>query len=157
MIIKSVKLKNLLFFIAVTLIIGFGGGLLGGNVKQAYAQLVKPPLAPPQIIFPIVWILLYILIGAAAYLISSEHGDLIAPTLKLYWLNIIANALWPVFFWRFKWLDFSAIWIGILIILTVLLILRSVKISKTAALLFIPYLIWLIFALYLNIGYAVLN
>ncbi|MBQ3817500.1 MAG: tryptophan-rich sensory protein, partial [Clostridia bacterium] len=114
-------------------------------------------LSPPTILFPIVWTILYILLGIAAYLISEKHNSDTKSALRLYWIQIIANSLWSLFFWRFEWFTFAAIWIGLLIVLTAILIPKFARLNRTSAWLFLPYLVWLFFALYLNIGFAILN
>lgn len=155
--IKPIKLKSLLLFVGVTFAIGGIGALLGGKTSEIYATLVKPPLAPPPSVFGIVWAVLYLLIGIGAYILSSEKSDLVPAALKLYWVQLIFNMLWPFIFWRLGLFTLAAFWLGIIIILTVLLIAVSAKINTAAVWCFLPYLAWLIFAIYLNIGFAVLN
>lgn len=155
--IKPIKLKNLALFVGTTLAAGVIGALLGGRVGESYRQLVKPPLSPPAIVFPIVWTILYILIGIGAYIISEEDNKLVPTALKLYWAQLAVNILWPLFFWRFELLGIAAALIVVMIVLTVLLMIVSSKINFNAVLFFLPYLIWLVFALYLNIGFIVLN
>lgn len=155
--IKPIKLKNLVLFLVATFAAGGIGALLGGGVGQKYSSLLKPPLAPPSVIFGIVWAILYLLIAIGAYILSTEHSNLVSSALKLYWAQLLFNMFWPFVFWRLEFFTFAAFWLGIILVLTVLLIGVSAKINRVAVRLFIPYLIWLIFALYLNIGFAVLN
>ena len=155
--IKPIKLKSLLIFVGATLAAGGIGTLLGGSAGESYKQLIKPPLSPPAIVFPIVWTLLYTLIGIGAYIISEEDSKLVPTALKLYWTQLVANILWPLFFWRFELLGVAAALIVVMIVLTILLMIVSSKINFTAVLFFLPYLIWLVFALYLNVGLIVLN
>ncbi len=152
---EKFSLKKFLFYVVVTQLIGFIGGMLGGDASAVYAPLVKPPLSPPALTFPIVWGILYLILGIAAYMIDRE-GDNVG-SLRFYWVQIVLNALWSLFFFRLKWFTFAAIWIVLLILLTARLFLQFNKIKKCAALLLIPYLLWLFFALYLNIGFAMLN
>ena len=155
--IKPIKLKSLLIFVGATLAAGGIGALLGGSVSESYKNLVKPPLSPPAIVFPIVWTILYIFIGIGAYLISNEKDKLVPTALKIYWAQLGINILWPLFFWRFELLGGAAFLIVVMIVLTILLMVVASKINFSAVLLFLPYLIWLTFALYLNIGFIVLN
>ncbi len=155
--IKPIKLKSLLLFVGATLAVGGIGALLGGRTSEIYATLVKPPLAPPPSVFGIVWGVLYVLIGIGAYILSSEKSELVPTALKLYWAQLFFNMLWPLIFWRLELFTLAAFWLGIILILTILLIAVSAKINTAAVWLFLPYLAWLIFALYLNIGFAVLN
>lgn len=155
--IKPIKLKNLILFVGITLAAGGIAALLGGDTSEKYASLQKPPLAPPSVVFLIVWGILYVLIGVGAYILSEENSELSSKALKFYWTQLILNMLWPLIFWRLGLFTFAAIWLGVIAVITVFLIVISSKINKTAALLFVPYLLWLLFALYLNIGFAVLN
>ncbi len=155
--IKPIKLKKLLQYVFLTLAIGMGGGLLAGNTEEVYANLTKPPLSPPGILFPIVWSILYVLMGIGAYFLSEEKGSSVKSALAVYWVQLFANALWPIVFWKLQEFTLAAVLIGFIAIMVAILIIRSVKISKISAWLFLPYLLWLIFALYLNIGFTVLN
>ncbi len=121
-----------------------------------YNSLQKPFLAPPNILFPIVWTILYVLMGISYGILDSSY--LLDSNLKfIYYLQLVVNALWSIFFFVFKWRLFSFIWIIFLIILIVLMINEFYKKNKTAAFLQIPYLLWSLFALYLNWGFYVLN
>ncbi len=155
--IKPIKLKGIILYVLLTIGIGVLGAVLAGNISGSYQALVKPPLSPPGIVFPIVWNILYLFLGTGAYILSTETNVSVSSLLKLYWIQIVLNAVWSIVFWRFEWYAFAAILIGVLLILGILMIARSYPINKVSALLFVPYLLWLLFALYLNIGIAVLN
>ena len=157
MIIRTIKLKKILLYLAATFAFGVIGALLGGGTGQIYTSLNKPPLSPPGIVFPIVWSILYLLIGIGAYFLSNEKNPKSSFLLKIYWVQLILNALWPLIFWRLRAYEFAAVIIVALIILVVILTIGSFKINKLSAILFLPYIVWLLFALYLNIGIAVLN
>ena len=81
----QINLKKLIFYIGVTELIGFLGSLLGGNESNVYDDLIKPPLSPPSIVFPIVWGILYLTLGISAYLFDQAGGA--HNTLRLYWLK----------------------------------------------------------------------
>lgn len=155
--IKPIKLKGILLFVLLTIGIGVLGAVLAGDISASYQALIKPPLAPPGIVFPIVWNILYALLGTGAYILSTEEDASVPGLLKLYWGQILLNAVWSVIFWRFEWYGVAAILIGILLLLGIFMTLRARQINPVSALLFLPYLIWLCFALYLNIGIVVLN
>ena len=157
MIIRTIKLKKILLYLAATFAFGVIGALLGGGTGQIYTSLNKPPLSPPGIAFPIVWSILYLLMGIGAYFLSNEKNPKSSFLLKIYWVQLILNALWPLIFWRLRAYEFAAVIIVALIILVVILTIGSFKINKLSAILFLPYIVWLLFALYLNIGIAVLN
>ena len=155
--IRPIKLKKLILYVVVTFLFGGIGALLGGGVSQTYTTLNKPTLSPPGIVFPIVWSILYLLMGIAAYFLSNEQNPKISGLLKIYWIQLIFNALWPLVFWRLEAYVPAAIIIAIILILVVVFTIGASKINKLSAILFVPYIIWLLFALYLNIGIAVLN
>lgn len=157
MIIRTIKLKKILLYLAATFAFGVIGALLGGGTGQIYTSLNKPPLSPPGIVFPIVWSILYLLMGIGAYFLSNEKNPKSSFLLKIYWVQLILNALWPLIFWRLRAYEFAAVIIVALIILVVILTIGSFKINKLSAILFLPYIVWLLFTLYLNIGIAVLN
>lgn len=154
--IKPIRLKSLLFWVGTSLLAGGVSALLGGSMDK-YQNLTRPPLSPPSILFPIVWGILYLLIGIGAYILSGEKNRLSETALKFYWAQLILNSLWSLIFWRLEAFTFAAIWLALIIFLTAVLLFLSSKINKKAFYCFLPYLLWLCFALYLNIGIAVLN
>ena len=146
------NIKLLIKSIALPLLVGLISGLLTRNAMQDFQTLVKPPLAPPGWLFPVVWTILYILMGISAYLIQTSSADpeVKSDALMIYRYQLIVNFLWPVLFFSFGWYLFAFAWILLLWGLVILMIWDFSKISKTAAYLNIPYLIWLTFAAYLN-------
>lgn len=154
---RPIRLKRLVLFVLLTVAVGWIGAMLGGRNEEVYMVLQRPPLSPPMIVFPIVWSILYILIGTGAYLISKEDSPAVPGTLRIYWVQLILNAVWPILFWRFGLYTLSAFLIGAIILLVIALITRAFRINRASGVLFLPYLLWLLFALYLNIGIAVLN
>ncbi len=157
MLIRTIKLKKLLLYLGVTFAFGIIGALLGGGTGQIYSSINKPPLSPPGIVFPIVWSILYFLMGIAAYFLSNERKAETSDLLKLYWIQLVLNALWPLVFWRFEAYVLAAVIIIAILILVIIIAVKGFEINKLSAYLLIPYILWLLFALYLNIGIAVLN
>lgn len=153
------NIKKLLVCIAIPLLVGGIAGLLTRTGTQAYATMTKPPLSPPAIVFPIVWTLLYILMGISSYLIwtKTEGSSAGSNAKNLYFYQLVANFLWSFFFFNFQWYFFSFLWILLLWGLVFAMIKAFSEISKLAAFLNIPYLIWLTFAAYLNFGAWLLN
>lgn len=156
MCIKPIKLKSLIFWIGSALLAGGIGALLGGDTGK-YTYFNKPPLSPPAIVFPIAWGILYVLMGIGAYIIKNENSKLSPAALKLYTAQLVMNMLWPLIFWRVEAIGFAAFWLGVILLITVVLSYLTFKINRCAFYFFIPYLLWLCFALYLNIGMAILN
>ena len=151
-------MKNKNVWIKVILIPVILGGLVGLIVSQFmdYNTLNKPPLSPPGFIFGIVWTILYILMGIS-YGILDTKGLINEKINKTYYLQLIVNLIWPILFFVFKWRLFSCIWIILLVILIIKMIMEFYKENKLSAYLQIPYLIWTIFATYLNVGIYLLN
>ena len=154
----TLNLKNLLKSIALPLLVGILAGLLTRNSMETFSVLNKPPLAPPAFLFPIVWTILYILMGVSFYLIQNNSNKKNCPKADtLYYYQLIVNFLWPIFFFRLEWYLFSFLWLLLLCILVFLMIQCFSKISKLASWLNIPYLLWLTFAGYLNFAIWWLN
>ena len=129
------------------------GGVVGLLISKQidYSSLIKPPFAPPNVLFPIMWTILYFLMGLS-YGILNSNGLITNKINNIYYLQLGVNALWPIAFFIFKWRLFAFIWILLLDILICIMIYRFYKKNKTAAYRQIPYLIWSLFASYLNIS-----
>lgn len=134
------------------------GGLVGLIISQFmdYNTLQKPPLSPPGFIFGIVWSILYLLMGIA-YGMLVYKGKSDAEVSKIYWTQLIINLIWPILFFVFKLRLFSSIWIIILLILVISMVIKFYKKDKIIGYSQIPYLLWIMFATYLNIGVYILN
>ena len=160
------KLKIYIKSILMPVIIGSIVGFVISKFID-YDTLKRPLLSPPSIAFPIVWTIIYILMGISFGILKNQYinnlsilnnkeGKLLS-TRQLYYIQLAVNALWSIIFFIFKWRLFAFIWILILIILVILMIIDFYKKNKLAGLLQIPYLLWLIFAAYLNLGVYILN
>lgn len=152
--------KRLLFIcIAIPVIVGVVAGLLTRNSMEMFEMIEKPPLAPPGWLFPVVWTILYILMGISSYLIITSKADQeeIADAIRLYAYQLLVNFLWPTFFFNLQWYFLALLWLILLWILVFFMIRKFSSISKIAAYMNIPYLIWLTFAAYLNAGVWWLN
>jgi len=155
---KSLVIKPLPFLFQLAL--SLGGGIVVGLLtsgREVYDSLVKPPLSPPAILFPIVWSILYTLMAISASLILSSKSPKIDSVIKVYYIQLIVNFIWPILFFNFGFLTLSFVWILLLIALVGVMIYQFYGINKTAALLQIPYFLWLLFAAYLNLGFVILN
>lgn len=136
----------------------FIGGIVGLIISGSidYDSLQKPFLAPPSILFPIVWTILYILMGVSYGILESK--SLIEPKTKfIYYLQLFVNATWSIFFFTLKWRLFAFIWIILLDLLVIIMIIEFYKKNKIAGLIQIPYLLWVLFASYLNLAVYLLN
>ncbi len=155
----KIKWKTLIICIAVPLIIGGLAGFISKDTMSTFEALIKPPLTPPGWVFPIAWTILYTLMGIASYLIltSGASDKAESKAIKLYGLQLLFNFLWTFWFFNLQMYWFAFIWLIILWFLILLTILAFARISKPAAYLMIPYLLWVTFAGYLNLGIALLN
>lgn len=155
----KIKKGLLLLGIALPLLVGILSALLTRNSMMTFASLNQPPLSPPSWLFPVVWTVLYALMGISSYLILSSGAEeyKVRRAMNLYLYQLAVNFLWPTFFFNFGWYFFSLLWLILLWILVFLMIRAFASISKWAAYLNIPYLIWLTFAAYLNAGIWWLN
>lgn len=151
--------KGLIKCIAIPLIIGGISAFLTRGSMEVFEQLNQPPLSPPGWLFPIVWTILYLLMGIASYLVieSEVDPDKIAGAMTVYIWQLVVNFLWPTFFFNFGWYLFSFFWLVFLWVLVLITTLRFYGISKTAGFLMLPYLLWTTFACYLNLGVWYLN
>lgn len=147
-------MKKLLFYVIITIIIGTVPSFFI-KIGDAYKGLVKPPLSPPGFIFPIVWTILFILMGISVYLASKNTNG--SEILLIYFIQLVLNSLWTPIFFGFNQYFLGFLWILMLIILVVTMILMFYKIDRVSSYLLIPYLIWLLFACYLSFGVYILN
>lgn len=155
---KKIEWKPLLIAVLIPVVlIGGGTALATMGAMSEYGQLNRPPLSPPGWLFPVVWTLLFILMGIASYLVwNSGSRERVTP-LTVYGVQLAVNFLWSIVFFNMKsfWLAFAVLLVlWVLILITIALF---AKVNKAAAWLLVPYLLWVTFAAYLNIGVAVLN
>lgn len=151
--------RKLFKSIAIPLVVGGMAGFLTSGSMKEFQELNQPPLSPPGWLFPVVWTILYTLMGISTYLISTaEAGQKeISDALSIYKVQLFVNFLWPIFFFNLGWYLFAFFWLLMLWALVILMIKKFATISPIAAYLNIPYLIWLTFAAYLNLGVWWLN
>ena len=150
------------YFISILISLGVGGlsALLVRNQFGMYEQINTPPLSPPSILFPIVWSILYVLMGISAAMIykTEEANDADRKTaLWLYGIQLFFNFCWSPVFFGLEWYLFAFIWLMIMWVIIIVMIIKFYSINKTAAYLQIPYLLWTTFAAYLNLGVYILN
>ena len=146
--------KRLIICLAIPLVVGGAAGLLTMNSMEAFEALNQPPLSPPGWLFPVVWTVLYVLMGIASYLVSVSDApqEEKARALWTYGIQLAFNFLWPIAFFNLKWYLFAFLWLVILWILILITALRFGRIRKPAGYLLVPYLLWVAFAGYLNLG-----
>lgn len=149
-------LKKLIICVLIPLGLGIIVGILTTNMNS-YMQMNMPSFAPPAILFPIVWTILYILMGISCYLVIESIYFNKEEALIIYGVQLLVNLLWSFIFFSFKAYLLAFIWIILLIILVAIMIIKFYQINKISAYLQIPYLIWLIFAAILNLSIYLIN
>ncbi len=156
---KKNNIVELLIYIISAETAGVLSALFSGGFEGFYDKYIKPPLLPPSRVFPVVWVILYALMGISAYLIKASNADDKAKNqaLTIYWAQLAVNFLWSIVFFRFEWIWGAAAVVIILLVLIFVMILKFLKIRPAAGYLNIPYLLWTAFASYLTIAVAVLN
>ena len=151
--------KTYAFWILLSEAVGLLAGLLTRSATELYGELaVQPPLSPPAILFPIVWTILYALMGiGAARIRLSPPSPERSRGINLLIAQLIVNFFWPLIFFNAQAYGFAFLWLLLLWGLVLWMILTWRKIDPLAAKLQIPYLLWLTFAAYLNFGVWLLN
>ena len=147
----SIFVKAILIPVLVGTVVGL---VISGNID--YNSLQQPAFAPPAVVFPIVWTVLYILMGVSYGILQSD-GLVDKEVDSIYYYQLTVNALWSIFFFLLKWRLFSFFWIILLIFLVWKMAKEFYRRNQVAGLLQIPYLIWLIFAAFLNLSVYFLN
>lgn len=151
------KYGTYIISVAIALGVGALSGLISGRESDTYEMLVQPPLSPPSWLFPVVWTILYTLMGISAAIIFRSANPNKTNALFVYAAQLAVNFLWPIFFFALDARLLSLIWLIILLFLVVYMVSKFSDISKTAAYMNLPYILWLVFAFYLNLGTYLLN
>lgn len=148
---------TLIICVAIPLIVGGVASIITRSAMISFDSMVKPPLAPPAWLFPIAWTVLYVLMGIASFLIYRSSDDSHYIGMVVYVLQLIFNFVWSLLFFKLNAYTFAFVWLAMLLFMVIALIANTARYSKPAMIMLIPYAAWCGFALYLNIGIAVLN
>jgi len=156
---KMAKAKNYVFSIALPLALGAVAGFLTRDGMERYGAYVqKPAFSPPDIVFPVAWSILYSLMGyGAARVRAAGASPAGKQAMHLYYMQLFVNFCWSFLFFGMELYLFSFVWLLLLCALVFLMIRAFYPIDKAAALLQIPYMLWLLFAASLNFGVYMLN
>ncbi len=162
--------KQLIPYILIPLAVGGLAAFLTMDSMETFSSLNQPPLSPPAWLFPVVWTILYILMGIASYLalgedimdapagsISSGEPGTSDAALKVYAAQLVFNFGWSLIFFNLGAYLLAFVWLVILWVLILITMVLFSQRSRTAALLLVPYLLWVSFAGYLNLGIWWLN
>ncbi len=149
---KKINWKRLIIIIIITFVVGSFFSFFTMNNMDTFKELEKP-INVPGILFPIVWSILYLLMSISLYIVIDKNRN----SLIIYSIQLIINSLWTLIFFGFGAYLLAFIWIILLLIAIVIMIAKFYNIDKKAAYLNIPYLLWVLFAAYLNLGIYLLN
>lgn len=149
---KKINWKRLIVIIIITFVVGSFFSFFTMNNMDTFKELEKP-INVPSILFPIVWSILYLLMSISLYIVIDKNRN----SLIIYSIQLIINSLWTLIFFGFGAYLLAFIWIILLLIAIVIMIAKFYNIDKKAAYLNIPYLLWVLFAAYLNLGIYLLN
>lgn len=150
---KSKKTK--IVFILISLAVGGLSAFLTRNNMNVFDSIQKPPLTPPAIVFPIVWTILFTLMGYSAARVYLEDPK--SNAIEVFGVNLVVNFFWSIIFFNLQAYTFAFIWLLLLIAVVVVMIIKFYRVDKPAAYLQLPYLAWLLFAGYLNLYIALMN
>ena len=156
---KKQPWKTYVVWILFTEAVGALAGLLTRHGMELYkTQIQKPPLSPPAILFPIVWAILYALmgIGAARIWLAPKSRDR-TLSLTIYLLQLAFNFVWSLLFFNAEAFGLAFVWLAVLLVMILWMIVLFSKVDRWAALLQIPYFLWVMFAGYLNYAVWILN
>ena len=156
---RNHRWKTYLFWILLSEMVGALSGWLTRESTQLYIREIRqPPLSPPPLVFPIVWAILFALMGIGAARVALTSDSLARSRgLGLFLVQLGFNFFWSILFFNARQFGFALIWLAVLWALILGMILTFRKVDRPAAWLQLPYLLWVTFALYLNLGAWRLN
>ncbi len=148
--------KVYLIAIAFPLLVGALAAFLTRNTMDIYKSIIRPPLSPPSWLFPVAWTILYVLMGIGSARVYLKEEAVTLP-LKIYFVQLFVNFLWSLLFFNARVFLIAFLWLLLLIALVIAMIRTFDAVDKTAAKLQWPYLLWTVFAAYLNLAIYLLN
>ncbi|MBE6619324.1 MAG: tryptophan-rich sensory protein [Ruminococcaceae bacterium] len=154
------KAKPFIISIAIALSVGIISALLTRGNMGIYSEIKVPPLAPPAILFPIVWTILYVLMGVSAAVIYNKKDEMpeaVRAALDIYKISLFFNFAWSLIFFNAREFVAALVCIVFLLISIIKTVISYKKINWVAAYLQIPYTLWVAFATYLNTAIVFLN
>lgn len=153
---KKINWKRLIIITIITFVVGSFFSFFTMNSMETFKELEKP-INVPGILFPIVWSILYLLMSISCYIISCSKDENKNEAIIIYSIQLVINSVWSLIFFGFGAYLLGFIWIVILAVTVIIMIVKFYNINKKAAYLNIPYILWILFAAYLNFGIYILN
>lgn len=156
---RKVNIFALIIAILIPLIVGGISASLSAEGMITYGTMNRPPLSPPAWLFPVAWTILYLMMGLASYFVfvSESNSRSKSIALIIYAVQLAMNFMWSIVFFNWGYYLFAFVWLIIMWGLVILCAVLFLRISGLAACLMVPYIIWLTFAAYLNMGAYILN
>ena len=152
------KIRPFVGFSALALLVGGLSSAITQAEMEAFSALRQPPLSPPGWVLPVVWTILYLLMGIGMAIVwRGSDGERRRGAVTIWGIQLAANFLWPLLFFLWQLRLLSLCWLVVLLILVAKMASEFEKTNVTAARMQIPYLLWLLFAAYLNLGVWILN
>lgn len=151
------RARSYIFFPAAALLAGGVASFLTRDYFSVYKTLNQPAFAPPAWLFPVVWTVLYLLMGIGAARVSQKDSPEKENAILLFAAQLVINVFWPIIFFVLQNFVFACIWLALLLVLVIGMTIEFGKVDRTAALLQIPYILWSAFALVLNFVVAGIN
>jgi tryptophan-rich sensory protein len=147
----------LIWVVGTELVGALSAVLAGGNFSAFYQSLHQPPFAPPGWLFPVMWAILYALMGFSAFLIQESNSFRRKNALLLYGAQLFVNFLWSPVFFGLQSLLGAVVVVAAMLLLVIAMLIAFLRIRPLAGYLNIPYLLWTVFATYLSVGVLILN
>lgn len=156
---RKINYKSLIICIAIPLLVGGLSAVFTIGSMDDFAALKQPPLSPPGWLFPVVWTVLFTLMGIASYLVIETPSVQASVTGAFipYFVQLGFNFFWSIIFFSFGAYEIAFAWLLVLLALIVITTVRFWRINRTAGILMLPYIAWVCFAGYLNLAIAYLN
>ena len=153
----KINFKKLLMYLGITLGVGALAAFFTMNSMDIYSKINRPALAPPSILFPIAWTILYSLMAISAYIVSQSDCENKEAALTSFYVQLAVNFVWPLIFFNLQAFLVSLLWLILLVALVIIMIIQFYRCKPISAYLQIPYLLWLLFATYLNFSIYIMN
>lgn len=154
---RKISIGTLLIALLLPLVIGGLSASLTAQGMTAYGSMNKPPLSPPAWVFPVAWTILYLMMGLSSYFVFTSEEPNKGMALLLYVIQLAMNFMWSIVFFNWGLYLFAFIWLMVMWCVVIICAFRFYSFSRMAAYLLIPYILWLTFAAYLNLGTYLVN
>ena len=151
---KKIRLLPFIIAVLIPLLVGIVSAMISSKGMAMYGTMSKPPLSPPAWVFPVAWTILYIMMGVASYFVFVSDADskLKMMALLIYIIQLAMNFMWSIVFFNWKLYLVAFVWLIVMWGLVIICAFRFYGINKAAGYMMIPYIVWLTFAAYLNLG-----